>query len=175
MPGLPRKGTREHKEVMSIIQGSTLYTNTRSEQARRQGENQGMKQTQNHFDPTRGSFLSEIHFLKIYSQYSELVSIASIVEASIVVKARIVEASIVVKGRWGKLSRRRKVKGGARGGGAIGGGERVESKMETADSQTTWPVPLGLAKLDKERERIGREACTSRQFKLDAEQELRAA
>ncbi len=32
---VPRKGTREHKEVLSIMQGATLYTNTRSEQARR--------------------------------------------------------------------------------------------------------------------------------------------
>ena len=32
---IPRTGTREHKEVMSIMQGATLYTNTRSEQARR--------------------------------------------------------------------------------------------------------------------------------------------
>ena len=32
---VPRKGTREHKEVLSIMQGTTLYTNTRSEQARR--------------------------------------------------------------------------------------------------------------------------------------------
>ncbi len=32
---VPRKGTREHKEVLSIMQGSTLYTNTRSEKARR--------------------------------------------------------------------------------------------------------------------------------------------
>ena len=32
---VPRKGTREHKEVLSIMQGATLYTNTRSEKARR--------------------------------------------------------------------------------------------------------------------------------------------
>ena len=32
---VPRKGTREHKEVLSIVQGATLYTNTRSEHARR--------------------------------------------------------------------------------------------------------------------------------------------
>jgi hypothetical protein len=32
---VPRKGTREHKEVLSIMQGATVYTNTRSEQARR--------------------------------------------------------------------------------------------------------------------------------------------
>ena len=32
---VPRKGTREHKEVLSIMQGATLYTNTHSEQARR--------------------------------------------------------------------------------------------------------------------------------------------
>jgi hypothetical protein len=30
----PRKGSREHKEVLSIMQGATLYTNTRSEKAR---------------------------------------------------------------------------------------------------------------------------------------------
>jgi hypothetical protein len=33
---IPRKGSREHKEVLSIIQGATLYTNTRSEKARRE-------------------------------------------------------------------------------------------------------------------------------------------
>ena len=32
---VPRKGTREHKEVLSIMQGATVYTNTRSEQTRR--------------------------------------------------------------------------------------------------------------------------------------------
>ena len=32
---IPRKGSREHKEVLSIMQGETLYTNTRSEKARR--------------------------------------------------------------------------------------------------------------------------------------------
>ena len=31
---IPRKGSREHKEVLSIMQGETLYTNTRSEKAR---------------------------------------------------------------------------------------------------------------------------------------------
>ena len=31
---VPKKGTREHKEVLSIMQGATLYTNTRSEKAR---------------------------------------------------------------------------------------------------------------------------------------------
>jgi hypothetical protein len=45
-------------------------------------------------------------------------------------------------------------------GGAGGFGERGEDKV--------------LAKLDKECERLGREACKSRQLKLDAEQELRA-
>ena len=32
---LPKKGTREHKEVMSIMQGPTVYTNTDSKQTRR--------------------------------------------------------------------------------------------------------------------------------------------
>jgi hypothetical protein len=31
---IPRKGSREHKEVLSIMQGATLYTNTRSEKAK---------------------------------------------------------------------------------------------------------------------------------------------
>ena len=31
---VPRKGTREHKEVMSIMHGATLYTGTRQEQTR---------------------------------------------------------------------------------------------------------------------------------------------
>ncbi len=31
---IPRKGSRENKEVLSIMQGSTLYTNTRSEKTR---------------------------------------------------------------------------------------------------------------------------------------------
>ncbi len=33
---VPKKGTREHKEVLSIMQGSTLYTNAQSEKAKRQ-------------------------------------------------------------------------------------------------------------------------------------------
>ena len=33
---IPRKGSREHKEVSSIMQGATLYTNTRSEKTRRE-------------------------------------------------------------------------------------------------------------------------------------------
>ena len=33
---VPKKGTQEHKEVLSIVQGATVYPNTRSEQARRQ-------------------------------------------------------------------------------------------------------------------------------------------
>ncbi len=33
---IPRKGSREHKEVLSIMQGTTLYTNTRSEKTRRE-------------------------------------------------------------------------------------------------------------------------------------------
>jgi hypothetical protein len=33
---IPRKGSREHKEVLSIMQGVTLHTNTRSEKTRRQ-------------------------------------------------------------------------------------------------------------------------------------------
>jgi hypothetical protein len=32
---IPRKGSREHKEVLSIMQGATVYTNTRSEKVRR--------------------------------------------------------------------------------------------------------------------------------------------
>ena len=31
---VPKKGTREHKEVLSIMQGATVSTNTRSEQAK---------------------------------------------------------------------------------------------------------------------------------------------
>ena len=31
---VPKKGTREHKEVMSIMNGSTLYIGTRQEQKR---------------------------------------------------------------------------------------------------------------------------------------------
>ena len=31
---VPKKGTREHKEVMSIMNGKTLYTGTRQEQKR---------------------------------------------------------------------------------------------------------------------------------------------
>ncbi len=31
---VPKKGSREHAEVMSIMQGNTVYTNTRQEQAR---------------------------------------------------------------------------------------------------------------------------------------------
>ena len=31
---VPKKGTREHKEVMSIMNGKTLYTGTRQEQTR---------------------------------------------------------------------------------------------------------------------------------------------
>ena len=33
---IPRKGSREHKEVLIIMQGATLYTNTRSEKTRRE-------------------------------------------------------------------------------------------------------------------------------------------
>ena len=44
---IPRKGSREHKEVLSIMQGATLYTNTRSEKARRE---KGLKQIQRHLD-----------------------------------------------------------------------------------------------------------------------------
>ncbi len=44
---IPRKGSREHKEVLSIMQGATLYTNTRSEKARRE---KGLKQTKSHLD-----------------------------------------------------------------------------------------------------------------------------
>jgi len=29
---VPKKGTREHKVVLSIMRGATVYTNTRSEQ-----------------------------------------------------------------------------------------------------------------------------------------------
>ncbi len=32
---IPRQGSREHKEVLSIMQGATVYTNTRSEKTRR--------------------------------------------------------------------------------------------------------------------------------------------
>ena len=35
---VPRKGTREHKEVMSIMHGTTLYTGTRQEQTRKKKE-----------------------------------------------------------------------------------------------------------------------------------------
>ena len=28
---VPKKGTQEHKEVLSIVQGATVYPNTRSE------------------------------------------------------------------------------------------------------------------------------------------------
>ena len=33
---IPRKGSREHKKVLSTMQGATVYTNTRSEKARRE-------------------------------------------------------------------------------------------------------------------------------------------
>ncbi len=33
---IPRKGSREYKEVLSIMQEETLYTNTRSEKTRRE-------------------------------------------------------------------------------------------------------------------------------------------
>ena len=32
---VPKKGTPEHEEVLSLMPGATVYTNTRSEQTRR--------------------------------------------------------------------------------------------------------------------------------------------
>ena len=44
---IPRKGSREHKEVLSIMQGATLYTNTRSEKARREKRAETGKEEKN--------------------------------------------------------------------------------------------------------------------------------
>ena len=45
---VPRKGTREHKEVLSIMQGATLYTLSLAQN--RLGGKKGLKQTQLHLD-----------------------------------------------------------------------------------------------------------------------------
>jgi hypothetical protein len=65
---VPKKGTREHKEVLSIMQGATLYTNTRSEKARRgKRAETDFKQTQHRLDRDVSNlaiFIFEAKFLR---------------------------------------------------------------------------------------------------------------